>query len=225
VECGLLCVAGVKTGRIALLGLLMMCVAPAAARAQTGNRFAAGALFTIGASARSPTEDHAHPQFFPDFLWRFGDIEAGWGPHWGLNWYAVDIDRPIGGQETVLGELHVRPIMAGYGYTWIHGKNTISANALAGYAFGSMDLSSKATEAYRTRMGVETSDANASNTFVFRPELDFWHDINNLFGLNINVGYMIARPEVTVMTSAGVDKRTARADQFQLKVGIVYSIF
>jgi hypothetical protein len=224
-ECRLLCFASVKTARLALLALTMTCAVSATARAQTGSRFAAGAEFTIGASSHSPSEDHAHSQFFPDFLWRFGDIEPGWGPHWGLNWYAVDIDRPIGGQETILGELHVRPIMAGYGYTWIRGKNAIAANALAGFAFGSMDLSSKAADAYRTRLGVETTDAGASNTFVLRPELDFWHDINKLFGLNINVGYMVARPEVTVTTSSGIDKRTARADQFQVKIGIVYSIF
>jgi hypothetical protein len=36
---------------------------------------------------------------------------------------------------------------------------------------------------------------------------------------------MIARPEVIVDSTAGQDKRTARADQFSLRVGVVYSIF
>jgi hypothetical protein len=36
---------------------------------------------------------------------------------------------------------------------------------------------------------------------------------------------MFARPDVEIVTSAGIDKRKARADQFILKVGLVYSIF
>jgi hypothetical protein len=79
--------------------------------------------------------------------------------------------------------------------------------------------------AYRARLGVEATDADASNGFVAKPEVDFWHDINKLFGLNINVGYMLARPDVTVTTSTGIDRRTVRADQFLVKVGLVYSFF
>jgi len=41
----------------------------------------------------------------------------------------------------------------------------------------------------------------------------------------VNAGYMIARPDIIVETTTGQDKRTARADQFILKVGVVYSIF
>ena len=53
----------------------------------------------------------------PGLLWRFGTSKGGWGFHWGLNWYAVKLERPIGGTAIELGELHVRPVMAGYGYT------------------------------------------------------------------------------------------------------------
>ena len=115
--------------------------------------------------------------------------------------------------------------MAGYGYTWIIKKNAITADLLGGYAFAKMDLSGKAIDAYRSRMGAQATDATASNTLVLKPEVAIWHDINKSLGLNINVGYMLARPEVTVTTSNGADVRTARADQFLVKVGIVYSIF
>jgi len=36
---------------------------------------------------------------------------------------------------------------------------------------------------------------------------------------------MFARPDVEIVTSEGNDVRKARADQFILKVGVVYSIF
>ena len=57
------------------------------------------------------------------------------------------------------------------------------------------------------------------------PSSSVWYDLNKDFGLNVNAGYMIARPDIIVETTTGQDKRTARADQFILKVGIVYSIF
>jgi hypothetical protein len=216
---------GVKPLRTASLVLFAAIAVAPGAHAQTDSRFAIGGNFLIGASDHESTEDRAHANFYPEVLWRFGDIQPGWGPHWGLYWYAVDIDRPIGGTSTMLGKVHIRPIMAGYGYTWLRGRNAISANALAGYAFATMKLDDDASAAYQSRLGVQVTDSSASNPFVFRPEIDFWHDINNLFGVNVNVGYIIARPDVRIATTTGIDKRTARADQFQVRVGLVYSIF
>jgi opacity protein-like surface antigen len=213
--------------RLAVVALVLTIAAAtaASAAAQTDTRFAFGADFLVAASDHASTEDRAHAVFTVEPLWRFGDFEPGWGPHFGLDWYAVDIERPVGGTATTLGEVHIRPIMGGYGYTWVRGKNTISTNILAGYAFSSMELADGAAAAYQSRIGVGVSDADASNTFVVRPEIDIWHDINKLFGVNVNIGYMVARPDVSITTSNGIDRRTARADQFQVRVGLVYSIF
>jgi len=208
-----------------LVIFLAISMLAASARAQVESRFAIGGELTVAATDHASNQDRGRSSAFPELLWRFGDIQPGWGPHWGLNWYSLDIDRPVGGTATDIGELKVRPIMAGYGYTWLRDRQAISANLLGGYAFGSMELSSTAGDAYAARTGARATDASASNTFVFRPEIDYWYDINKLFGLNINVGYMVARPDITITTAAGVDKRTARADQFQLRVGLVYSIF
>jgi hypothetical protein len=38
-------------------------------------------------------------------------------------------------------------------------------------------------------------------------------------------GYMMARPDVEMVTAVGSEARKNRADQFILKVGVVYSIF
>src|SRR5262249_16121353 len=196
--------------RWALVAFLFTIAVPRCAKAQENSRFAAGIEFTIAASDRAANQDHAHPQFFPDPLWRFGTTDPGWGFHWGLNWYDVRIDRSIGGAATELGELHLKPIMVGYGYTWIVKKNAITADILGGYAFGSMsDLTDRAADAYRMRLGLDAIDAKASNAFVLKPEIGIWHDINRYLGLNINVGYMFARPEVTITTSTAADVRTA----------------
>jgi|SRR5206468_8551684 len=214
--------------RSTLISALTISIALGAvsAVAQTNNKFAIGGDFKIQATDRASKDDYAHGRLGPGLLWRFGHEREGWGFHWGLNWYAVEIDRPIGGLMTELGELKVRPIMAGYGYSYrMKRRLTITGAVLGGYAFGSIGLVPSAVDAYERRLGSQSVTARASNTFVLKPELNVWYDLNKDFGLNVNAGYMIARPDVIVATSTGQDRRTARADQFILKVGVVYSIF
>jgi hypothetical protein len=195
------------------------------AAAQSENRFAIGGEFKVKTSDRASKEDYARGELGPGLLWRFKQSKPGWGFHWGLNWYTVTIERPIGGTPTALGELHVRPIMAGYGYTRIIQRYAITGAVLGGYAIGSIGLEPTAIDAYRRTLGVPTASASASNTFVLKPEVGVWYDVNKKVGVNVNAGYIMARPDVTVVTDAGTDFRTARADQFVLKVGVVYSIF
>jgi hypothetical protein len=189
------------------------------------NRFALGGEFKIKTSDRASKEDYARGQLGPGLLWRFGTPKQGWGFHWGLNWYAVKLERPIGGQVTELGELHVRPVMAGYGYTRIIHRYSITADILGGYALGTMSISDPALAAYRRTLGVATAAAGATNTLVLKPEIGVWYDVNKRLYVNVNAGYMLARPDVIIETVAGLDRRKARADQFILKAGIVYSIF
>jgi hypothetical protein len=115
--------------------------------------------------------------------------------------------------------------MAGYGYTRIVGRGSITADVLGGYAFGSIGLSGAAADAYGRTPGAGSVTARATNTLVMKPEIGFWYDMTRRLYLNVNAGYMVARPEVTVDTSLGLDIRKARADQFILKAGIVYSVF
>jgi hypothetical protein len=210
-----------------VLFFLLATIGSAAAQSEAPaeNRFAIGAEFKIKTSDRASEEDYARGQLGPGLLWRFGTSKSGWGFHWGLNWYAVKLERPIGGTATELGELHVRPFMAGYGYTHVIGHYSITSDVLAGYAIGSMHLSDPAVAAYGRALGVANATAHASNTFVVKPEIGVWCDITPKVYLNVNAGYMMARPEVVVETGAGIDTRQARADQFILKVGIVYSLF
>jgi hypothetical protein len=215
--------------RAALLLTCLLCLSidPAFAQGEATlkNRFALGGEFKVKTSDRASEEDYAEGQLGPSVLWRFGTPKPGWGFHWGLNWYAVKIERPIGGAVTELGELHVRPVMAGWGYTKIVRGYSITADALGGYAIGSIEMSDPATAAYQRALGVRSVDAEASNTFVLKPEIGVWYDLTRKVFFNANAGYMIARPDVQVTSDAGRDARTARADQFILKVGLVYSIF
>lgn len=195
--------------------------APHAASAQTGGKLALGA----DVSTRVSRNDDASGHVGVGLLWRFGHAKSGWGWHWGLNWYSTDLDRSIGGAAIDLGELHVRPVMAGYGYTHLFGRTAITATALAGYAYSSMSLTPAATAAFRDRLGAQSVSVDAANTLVFKPEVSAWYDINRKFGLKVSGGYMVARPRVTVRSTLGEDRRTVRADMLMLKAGVVYSIF
>lgn len=209
------------------LCLFVLAIAPAYAQDEPPakkNRFAIGAEFKIKTSDRASQEDYARGQLGPGLLWRFGTSKGGWGFHWGLNWYAVKLERPIGGQITELGELHVRPLMAGYGYTYLIRRYSITADVLGGYAIGTMNISDPAIAAYRRTLGAPSAFASATNTLVLKPEIGVWYDVNKKVYVNLNAGYMIARPDVLVETIAGIDRRKARADQFIVKVGVVYSI-
>ena len=215
--------------RFAPLACVLLLVSVAPARAQTDapakNRFALGGEFKIKTSDRASDEDYARGQLGPGLLWRFGTPKPGFGFHWGLNWYAVKLERPIGGAVTELGELHVRPIMAGYGYTRVIKRYAITAAMLGGYAFGTITISDPAAAAYRRTLGVPSAEANATNTIVFKPEIGAWYDITRKVFLNVNAGYLMARPDVEIVTAVSTERRKARADQFVLKVGVVYSIF
>src|SRR5436309_1885454 len=83
------------------------------AGAQTTNRFAVGANLdtTIATEAQNDGGNHV------GFQWRLGHSDSGWGWKFGFNWYSTEIGATVAGQPVALGELHVRPIMAGYGYT------------------------------------------------------------------------------------------------------------
>jgi hypothetical protein len=74
-------------------------------------------------------------------------------------------------------------------------------------------------------LGAESVTIKSSNTLVLKPEIGAWYDVNTKVGVNVNFGYIMARPDVTVSSTVGTDRRAVRADQFILKAGVVYSIF
>jgi hypothetical protein len=200
--------------------LLMVLLAASSAQAQSEGKFAVGAQL----STRTPAGPDNGGHLGVSLLWRIGQSKTGWGWHYGLHWFATDLDRSIGGLDTEFGKLKVRPIMGGYGYTRVIGRTALTAKLLGGYAFTSMTLSPPAMDAYH-RLGSQTVTVKASNTVVVIPEVSAWYNVNRKVGFRVSSGYVLARPNVTVSSTAGVDKRRVRADNVTFKVGIVYSIF
>ena len=212
-----------KCSGILVIGLLALGPAATTASAQTEGTFSLG---VEGGMKLAPDSAATGSTDF-GLLWRFGHPKTGWGWAWGLNWYQTDIDRsvPVGGGVVDFGELHIRPITAGYGYTQVIGRTAITGALQGGFAFTSVSLDAAAEKAYIERLGARSVDADSGMTWVTRPSVGVWHDLNKKFGLHFSAGYTIARPHVTLKSSLGEDERRVRADVFTFKVGLAYSVF
>jgi hypothetical protein len=203
------------------LALVVVAALPSRAAAQTENRFAIGANFSV----KGATDETTHGHKGVGLLWRVGRGSEGWGWKFGLNWYSTEVERSLIGANEPFGELRIRPFLGGYGYTKFFGPAKVSANLMGGYAFNSFDMASTFANAYGRLNGASRVETDVANGFVLKPEVSTWFDVSRKIGLNVSAGYMIARPSITVTTPVGSDQRRYRADTLMFKVGAVYSIF
>jgi hypothetical protein len=210
----------VRVSRVLAIAAFVL-FAASQAHAQTDNRLALGA----NVSVRGLHDELARGHRSVGFLWRLGEGHTGWGWHWALNWFTAQIDHPVAGSNVELGKLQVRPFMVGYGYNYRRGRQLFTGTLLGGYAFASMALAPVATDAFYDRLGARSLALDTSNTFVVRPGFSFWHDLGDKVGLNVSSHFLVARPRVTIRSTLGDDERRIRADTFQLKLGLVYSVF
>jgi len=192
-------------------------------RAQSAGRAAVGG--NIG-TRFAPSSTVGGDHFGLGLLWRIGHSKEGFGWEWGLNWFTSDVDHSFGGTPAFdLGDLRIRPFMAGYGYTHLIGPTAIKGSVQGGYAFTSFEAAPRAADMYSSRLGAYSFSTDASNTFVVRPQVSVWHDVSRKIGVNLTAGYMIARPILTVSTTLGEERQRIRADMFTVKMGVVYSVF
>jgi hypothetical protein len=202
---------------IVLCGLFL----PGPAEAQQVGALAIGGSVAV---VTAPDEDvRGLTRIGP--LIRYGESADGWGARIGFNWYAADLDEPIAGSVERFGRLRVRPVMGGYGYTKVAGPFALSANMLVGYAFTSFAIEPVFRDEYVRSLGVDRVRTDVSNAWVAKPEVSAWIDLNQKIGLNVSLGYLVARPTITLETIAGREERGIDADVIMLKIGVVYSVF
>ena len=207
--------------RLGLSLLVTSSLSPAEVYAQRTGKVAIGA----NVSAKLAGSSHAHGHNGVGLLWRLGHGREGWGWKYGINWFSAEIDRSLGGESQEFGKLRIRPILGGYGYTHVMGNKKVSANLTGGYAFTSFSMHDSFDQAYRLTHSLGSIDTSSANTFVLKPEVSTWIDLSEKIGLNISASYMVARPQVTVISSLGRDRQRIHADMFSIKAGLVYSVF
>jgi hypothetical protein len=193
----------------------------AVAAAQTDNRFAIGG----GVTTRVAGSGGASSSATGGIDVRLGHDTEEWGWAYSFfSWFDTNLDaRPTIPGE-LLGRLRMRPVMVGYGYKWGRGRYTIAANTLAGFSFNSFDLDPAARAAYVVK-GAGNINAEVSNSFAVKPEVEVWYDVSPRIGIKLSGGYLISRPTITVTSTLGQDMRPVRADTILITISAVYSIF
>jgi hypothetical protein len=82
------------------------------------GRFLVGVNLTHGLTP----EDYVGSRWSVSPFFRNTPRRVGWGPSFGLNWFTGDIDVVVDGVRSTIGEVKVRPIMVGVGYTVNSGR-------------------------------------------------------------------------------------------------------
>ena len=169
---------------------------PRAAFAEPERKFAVGFVVTRDAATGAAT---AGTTFAPLFRVR---STPGLHPTFGLNWVMTDLEMSMQTDDGIAGRLRLRPLMAGFSYTWINGHFSVSPRLIAGYSFNRFS-------------GAES--ISARDSFASKAELQIWRDLNSRVGVLGSIGYLFARPEVS--------GRTVKADAIRAQLGIAYAIF
>ncbi len=191
------------------------------AEAQEKNTLAVGGSYTF----RAGLDSAARSEDGIGLDWRFGHGTRGWGWDFGFGWFSADIDRNIAGRTVELGELKVRPILVGYGYTaTLTKKLAVKMSLKGGFAFTSFGLTAEARDALRAPGG-GSIEAESSFIPALKPEAGLWYDLNDKWGLGASLGYTLARPSLMITTAAGADSRRINADTLSISAGLVYRIF
>jgi hypothetical protein len=174
-------------------------------------------LLAVGASFgwNSPGADSLDNDASLGPLMRLGS-GRGLGLTIGFGWYGTDL-LGIGasGAETI-GRVRIKPIMAGLDYTVRNDRLSIGLSAVAGISFNSVSPLDQLTS--QVPLGI-------SDSLVWRPGVSFWFDTSSRVAINVSAGYVMTRPEMTLLADREIVRRRLSADAFLLRVGMAYKIF
>lgn len=142
--------------------------------------------------------------------------EPGFGPTIGFGWYSGDLTfQRISGTAEV-GQLRVRPLMAGVGYTWVNGPIAASVSINAGVSFNSIRLNDQ----YKNFFGPGTDvHVDASNSFAARPQFRVEYAVHRKVGIFSSVGYFFTKFNNVIDTPVGRFENEWDGSSFNIFVG------
>ena len=140
----------------------------------------------------------------------------GFGPTIGFGWYTGDLTLSGISGDREVGDLRVRPLMAGVGYTWVKGKLATGVSINAGISFNSIKLNDQ----YRNFFGPGTEvSIDASNSFAARPQLRFEYAVARKVGIYTSLGYFFTKFNNVIETPVGRLENEWDASSFNIFVG------
>jgi hypothetical protein len=144
--------------------------------------------------------------------------QQGLGFTLGFGWYTGDLTLSGVSGNREVGDLRIRPFMAGVGYTWMKGRVAIGASINAGVSFNSIHLSDQ----YRSFFGPGTEvRVDASNSFAARPQLRVEYELARKVGLFSSAGYFFTEFDNVIETPIGRFENEWDASSFNLFVGVM----
>ena len=144
--------------------------------------------------------------------------EQGLGFTLGFGWYTGDLTLSRVSGDREVGDLRIRPLMAGVGYTWMKGKLATGVSINAGISFNSIKLNDQ----YRSFFGPGTQvTVDSSNSFAARPQLRVEYAVAKKVGVFSSAGYFYTEFDNTIDTPIGRFENEWDASSFNLFVGVM----
>ena len=183
------------------------------------GRFLVGVNLTHGLTP----EDYVGSRWSVSPFFRNTPRRVGWGPSFGLNWFTGDIDVQVDGVRTTIGEVKVRPVMVGIGYTLDGGRARTTVSLVGGYAFTRARVTAALPEG-------TTASISITDSWVVRPNVGVTVALTKRLALVGSIGYIYTNPTITVDVTrlgrtAGSASGAYRADYVNITVGTAVSIF
>jgi hypothetical protein len=140
----------------------------------------------------------------------------GFGPALGFDWFSADVES-MGGPSPGTTRVHIKPIMAGAGYTLAGDGVSVAFSVVGGYAFNSL-------------RGVDPDTSlglplDIANSVVWRPGVSLWVDTSRRTALNVSVGHLFTTLRLTTLDDGRLREHTQRGDTLLVRAGMVYKLF
>lgn len=208
-----------------LVCLSLAVMLPAAnAHAQSLDDAVAHVGIGVGISHYDPASADGHTSQGIALAYRWHGFHSGWGPTFGLDFHGTNFDSTLGGLNAPLGEFHMRALLAGFGYTHHLGRFSGSANMTGGYAFNNFNVDSNAGPTF-AGAGVSLVGVHVDNSWVVKPDVAVWYDVLKHMGVGVSAAYLVARPEQTITTAAGIQQQPLKVDAIELTVGVTFGVW
>jgi hypothetical protein len=148
----------------------------------------------------------------------------GWGFAGAFNWFDTDVDGAFAGVNGELGELRIKPLMGGVGYTIPTGRVRTTFSVVGGPAWNELKINEAVRNAFAA-LGRDIGESLDEVSLAVRPGVGVSVRIAPRVDLTTFGGYLFNRPKFTVPTPGGDVRNDWTTDAVVLSIGAVFVVF